>query len=82
MFLTSSDRPIDPELENIVEEIERKSPSLSVLAARQLGYCVSQTPIKIEIAKSRQLNILEVLNQQILSLVLPYSYVVVKFLRN
>ncbi|WP_019503233.1 phospholipase D-like domain-containing protein [Pleurocapsa sp. PCC 7319] len=59
MFLTSSDRPIDPELKHIVEEIERKSPSLSVLAARQLGYYVSQTPIKIEIAKSRQLNILE-----------------------
>jgi hypothetical protein len=59
MFLTSSDRPIDPELENIVEEIERKSPIFSVLAARQLRYCVSQTPIKIEVAKSRQLNILE-----------------------
>lgn len=59
MFLTSSDRPIDPELENIVEEIERKSLSFSVLAARQLRYCVSQTPIKIKIANSRQLNILE-----------------------
>lgn len=59
MFLTSSDRPIDPELKNIVEEIERKSPSLSVLAARQLRYCFSQTPVTIEIAKSRQLNILE-----------------------
>jgi hypothetical protein len=59
MFLTSSDRPIDPELKNIVEEIERKSPSLSVLAARQFRYCVSQTPVKIEVAKSRQLNILE-----------------------
>jgi hypothetical protein len=59
MFLTSSDRPIDPELKNIVEEIERKSPSFSVLAARQLRYCVSQTPVKIEVAKSRQLNILE-----------------------
>jgi hypothetical protein len=59
MFLTSSDRPIDPELKNIVEEIERKSPSFSVLAARQFRYCVSQTPVKIEVAKSRQLNILE-----------------------
>ena len=59
MFLTSSDKPIDPELKHIVEEIERKSPSLSVLAARQFRYCLSQTPIKIEIAKSRQLNILE-----------------------
>jgi hypothetical protein len=59
MFLTSSDRPIDPELKDIVEEIERKSPSFSVLAARQLRYCVSQTPVKIEVAKSRQLNILE-----------------------
>ena len=59
MFLTSSDRPIDSELKNIVEEIELKSPSFSVLAAHQLRYCVSQTPIKIEIAKSRQLNILE-----------------------
>ena len=59
MFLTSYNRPIDPELKYIVEEIERKSPSLTVLAARQLRYCVSQTPIKIEIAKSRQLNILE-----------------------
>ncbi|MBE9044779.1 hypothetical protein IQ255_10225 [Pleurocapsales cyanobacterium LEGE 10410] len=59
MFLTSDDRPIDPELKDIVEEIERKSPSLSVLAARQLRYCVSQTPIEIEIAKPRQLNILE-----------------------
>jgi hypothetical protein len=59
MFLTFSDRPIDPELKHIVEEIERKSPSFSVLAARQLRYCVSQTPVKIEVAKSRQLNILE-----------------------
>ena len=59
MFLTSSDRSIDPELENIVEEIERKSPSFSVLAARQFRYRVSQTLIKIEIAKLRQLNILE-----------------------
>jgi hypothetical protein len=59
MFLTSSDRPIDPELKNIVEEIERKSPSFSVLAARQFRYCVSQTPVKVDIAKSRQLNILE-----------------------
>ncbi|MEM7556019.1 MAG: hypothetical protein AAF378_18355 [Cyanobacteria bacterium P01_A01_bin.84] len=59
MFLTSDARPIDPELEKIVEEIERKSPSFSVLAARQLRYCVSQTPVKIDIAKSRQLNILE-----------------------
>ena len=25
MFLTSSDRPIDPELKHIVEEIERKT---------------------------------------------------------
>lgn len=59
MFLTSDARPIDPELKNIVEEIERKSPSLSVLAARQLRYYVSQTTIEIEIAKPRQLNILE-----------------------
>ncbi|WP_052055970.1 phospholipase D-like domain-containing protein [Myxosarcina sp. GI1] len=59
MFLTSSKRPIDPELKNIVEDIEQKSPSLSVLAARQLRYCVFQTSIKIEISKSRQLNILE-----------------------
>lgn len=59
MFLTSSDRPIDPELKNIVEEIELKSPSFSVLAARQFRYCVSQTLVKIEVAKSRQLNILE-----------------------
>lgn len=59
MFLTFSNRPIDPELKSILEEIERKSPSLSILAARQLRYCVSQTLIKIEIAKSRQLNILE-----------------------
>jgi hypothetical protein len=59
MFITSSDRLIDPELKNIVEEIERKSPSFSVLAARQFRYCLYQTPVKIDIAKSRQLNILE-----------------------
>jgi hypothetical protein len=59
MFWTSFDRPIDPELKNIVEEIEQKSPSLSVLAARQFRYCLEQTPVKIEITKSRQLNILE-----------------------
>ena len=59
MFWTSSDRPIDPDLKHIVEEIEQKSPSLSVLAARQFRYCLEQTPVKIEIARSRQLNILE-----------------------
>ncbi len=59
MFWTFFDRPIDPELKNIVKKIEKQSPSLSVLAARQFRYCLSQTPVKIEIAKSRQLNILE-----------------------
>lgn len=58
MFQTSNDRQIDSELKNIAEEIEH-NPSLSVLAARQFCYCLSQTPIKIEVAKSQQLNILE-----------------------
>ena len=59
IFLTSSAKPIDPKLKDLVEEIEQQSPSLSVLAARQFRYCVSQTPVQVTISKPRKLNVLE-----------------------
>lgn len=59
MFETSTNRLIETELEEIVKEIERKSPSFSILAARRFAYRLLQTPIQIEVAESRQLNVLE-----------------------
>ena len=59
MFLQFSTKYINPELNNLVDKIEKDSPGLSVFAARHFCYQLSQTPIQIEIIKERDLNILE-----------------------
>ncbi|MGD1698782.1 hypothetical protein [Dapis sp. BLCC M229] len=59
MFLQSSTKYIDSELNNLADKIEKDSPGLSVFAARQFCYQLYQTPVQIEITKERDLNILE-----------------------
>ena len=59
MFLASSAKPIDDNLKNFVDEIEAQSPSLSVLAARELRYSLRQTPVELNIKEPRQFNVLE-----------------------
>ena len=59
MFLQSSTKYINLELNNLVDKIEKDSPGLSVFAASHFCYQLSQTPIQIEIIKERDLNILE-----------------------
>lgn len=59
MFLTSSAKPIDLELRESADKIEQQSPGLSVLAARQFRYSLSQTTVKVIITEPRKLNILE-----------------------
>ncbi|NEQ39363.1 MAG: hypothetical protein F6K40_25155 [Okeania sp. SIO3I5] len=59
MFLQSSTKYIDSELNNLADKIEKDSPGLSVFAARQFCYRLYQTPVQIEITKERDLNILE-----------------------
>ncbi|NES04602.1 MAG: hypothetical protein F6K22_18275 [Okeania sp. SIO2F4] len=59
MFLQSSTKYIDSELNNLADKIEKDSPGLSVFAARQFCYQLYQTQVQIEITKERDLNILE-----------------------
>ncbi|MEH1836840.1 MAG: hypothetical protein V7L29_33575 [Nostoc sp.] len=59
MFLASSAKPIDDNLKKLVDEIETQSPSLSVLAARELRYSLGQTQVEVNIKKPRQFNVLE-----------------------
>lgn len=59
MLQISLAKPIDKELEDIVDEIEQQSRSLSVLAARQFRYSVSQTAVQVTISESRKLTVLE-----------------------
>ncbi|BAY33012.1 hypothetical protein NIES2107_49060 [Nostoc carneum NIES-2107] len=59
MFLTSSNKPIDDSLKNLVEEITAQNPHLSVLAARQLRYSLQQTTVELTITEPRPLNVLE-----------------------
>ncbi|MFN6463898.1 MAG: hypothetical protein RMZ41_019090 [Nostoc sp. DedVER02] len=59
MSLACADQPIDKNLKEIVKEIEAKSSSLSVLAARQFRYSLRQTPVEVNIKEPRQFNILE-----------------------
>ncbi|MEB3339544.1 hypothetical protein [Okeania sp.] len=59
MFLESSTKYIDPELNSLSDKIEKDSPGLSVFAARQFCYQLYQTPVQIEITKERDFNILE-----------------------
>ncbi|MBO3459732.1 hypothetical protein G7B40_033830 [Aetokthonos hydrillicola Thurmond2011] len=59
MFLASSAKSIDPQLKKLVDEIEAQSQGLSVLAARQLRYNLSQSPIEVTIKELREFNVLE-----------------------
>ncbi|MGK7920436.1 MAG: hypothetical protein AB4080_10580 [Trichodesmium sp.] len=59
MFLNSSTKYIDSKLNNLADKIEKDSPGLSVLAARQFCYQVYQNPVEVKITKERDLNILE-----------------------
>jgi hypothetical protein len=59
MFLVSSAKPIDPQLRNLVDQIEKQSPGLSVLAARQFRYSQYQTPVDVTITQPRTFNVLE-----------------------
>ena len=59
MFWTSYDRPIDPELNDVVAEIEEQNSSLTVLVARQFAYSLRQTKVEYEQSQPRPLNVLE-----------------------
>lgn len=59
MFLASSAKPIDPQMQKWVDEIEAPRPGLSVLAARQFRYSLHQTPVEVTISEPRKLNVLE-----------------------
>ncbi|WP_017716470.1 hypothetical protein [Kamptonema formosum] len=60
MLLSPSPKPIDPQLRELVEEIEKQSPTgVSVLAARQFRYSVDQTPVEVTISAPRKFNVLE-----------------------
>ncbi len=59
MFLTSSDKPIEAQLRDWVDQIEKQSPGLSVLAARQFRYSLYQTLVEVTISESRKFNVLE-----------------------
>ncbi|MGB3513919.1 MAG: phospholipase D-like domain-containing protein [Microcoleaceae cyanobacterium] len=59
MFLKSFPKSIDPQLIDLVEQIEKQSSSFSVLAASQFNYRVWQTPIEVTITAPRKFNLLE-----------------------
>lgn len=60
MFLVSSPKPIDPQLQELVKQIEKQSPAgISVLAGRQFRYCLEQISVEVTISEPRKFNILE-----------------------
>jgi len=60
MFLVSSPKPIDPQLQDFVQQIENQSPAgISVLAGRQFRYPLEQIPVEVTISEPRKFNILE-----------------------
>jgi hypothetical protein len=61
MFLPSSIdlRPIAPALLTQAQEIEERSPGLSVLAARQFRYPVQQQQMSVRVEQHRKVNLLE-----------------------
>ncbi|CBN55035.1 MULTISPECIES: hypothetical protein [Kamptonema] len=60
MFLVSSPKPIDPQLQELVQQIEKQSPAgISVLAGRQFRYCLKQISVEVTISEPRKFNILE-----------------------
>jgi hypothetical protein len=59
MFPASVVKKIDEDLKYIVEKIEAESSGLSVLAARQFRYTVTQNSLELTIKEPRNFNILE-----------------------
>ncbi|WP_254567353.1 hypothetical protein [Oscillatoria sp. HE19RPO] len=59
MFLESSPKPIDSSLQSSVEKLEKTSPGLSVIAARQFRYSLVQTGIELMVTSPRKFNVLE-----------------------
>jgi hypothetical protein len=59
MFPASVVKKIDENLKYIVEKIEAESSGLSVLAARQFRYTVTQNSLELTIKEPRNFNILE-----------------------
>jgi hypothetical protein len=60
MFLVSSPKPIDPQLQDFVQQIEKQSPAgISVLAGRQFRYSLEQISVEVTISDPRKFNILE-----------------------
>ncbi len=60
MFLVSSPKPIDPQLQDFVQQIEKESPAgISVLAGRQFRYLLEQISVEVTISEPRKFNILE-----------------------
>ncbi|MBE9183230.1 hypothetical protein IQ270_00440 [Microcoleus sp. LEGE 07076] len=60
MFLVSSPKPIDPQLQEFVQQIEKQSPAgISVLAGRQFRYCLEQISVEVTISEPRKFNIVE-----------------------
>jgi hypothetical protein len=59
MFPASSDKPIVSQLSVWAEQIEKQSPGLSVLAARQFRYKLYQTPVDVTVTEPRKFNVLE-----------------------
>jgi hypothetical protein len=59
MFPVSVGKQIDENLQYIVDNIEAENSDLSVLAARQFCYTVTQKPLELTIKESRKFNVLE-----------------------
>ncbi|MCT7963595.1 hypothetical protein NG791_23255 [Laspinema sp. D1] len=59
MFLESSPKPIDSSLQTSVDKLEKTSPGLSVIAARQFRYSLVQTGIELMVTSPRKFNVLE-----------------------
>ncbi|MDF5730225.1 MAG: hypothetical protein PUP92_19950 [Rhizonema sp. PD38] len=50
---------IDEKLSFLVEQIEKQSPGLVVLAARQFRYNIQQIPVEVTVSEPRKFNVLE-----------------------
>ncbi|AFY79857.1 hypothetical protein [Oscillatoria acuminata] len=59
MFLESSPKPIDSSLQPSVAKLEKTSPGLSVIAAKQFRYALVQTGIELMVTAPRKFNVLE-----------------------
>ena len=59
MFPASVVKKIDENLKYIVDKIEAENSGLSVLAARQFGYTVTQNSLELTIKEPRKFNVLE-----------------------